>query len=142
MAFSGDQAGIALAGGIIIFMLIFMVVMFAICIVMIIAEWKLFKKAGQPGWAAIIPFYNSYILAKITWGNGWFFLFGFLPLGNIVFLIFTWIKLAKAFGKGGGYAAGLFFLPFIFLPMLGFGRAVYQGPAECLADWASCFTGR
>ena len=97
---------------------------------MIVAMWKIFVKAGEEGWKAIIPFYNTYILYKITWGNGWFFLFGFLPLGNIVFLIFTWIKLAKAFGKGGGYAAGLFFLPFIFLPMLGFGRAVYQGPDQ------------
>ena len=77
----------ALAGGIIIFMLIFTVVMLIIGILMIVAEWKLFKKAGEHGWAAIIPFYNSYVLTKITWGNGWLFLLGFLPLGNIIFLI-------------------------------------------------------
>lgn len=121
----------SMAGAVaVLFILMFILVIFAICIVMIIAEWKLFKKAGQPGWAAIVPFYNAYVLTKITWGNGWLFLLGFLPLGNIIFLIFTWIKLAKAFGKGGGYAAGLFFVPFIFLPMLAFGGAVYQGPHQ------------
>ena len=93
----------SMAGAVaVLFILMFILVIFAICIVMIIAEWKLFKKAGQPGWAAIVPFYNAYVLTKITWGNGWLFLLGFLPLGNIIFLIFTWIKLAKAFGKGGG----------------------------------------
>lgn len=122
---AGVGAGIA-----ILFILMLMLISIAICVVLIIAEWKLFKKAGQPGWAAIVPFYNVYILTKITWGNGWFFLLGFLPFGNILFLIFTWIKLAKAFGKGGGYAAGLFFLPFVFLPMLAFGGAVYQGPDQ------------
>ena len=111
----------------VLFILMFILVIFAICIVMIIAEWKLFKKAGQPGWAAIVPFYNAYVLTKITWGNGWLFLLGFLPLGNIIFLIFTWIKLAKAFGKGGGYAAGLFFVPFIFLPIAGIWRRCVPG---------------
>ena len=128
---SGGQMTAALAGGIIIFMLIFTVVMLIIGILMIVAEWKLFKKAGEHGWAAIIPFYNSYVLTKITWGNGWLFLLGFLPLGNIIFLIFTWIKLARVFGKGTGYAVGLIFVPFIFLPMLAFGSgAVYQGPDQ------------
>ncbi|HJA12985.1 MAG TPA: hypothetical protein H9799_08600 [Candidatus Mediterraneibacter merdipullorum] len=123
--------GAAFAGGMILLLLVFMLVMFALCILVIIAEWKLFQKAGQPGWAAIVPFYNAYVLTKITWGIGWLFLLGFLPIGNIVFLILTWIRLARVFGKGGGYAAGLIFLPYIFLPMLAFGKsAVYQGPDE------------
>ena len=86
----------------VLFILMFILVIFAICIVMIIAEWKLFKKAGQPGWAAIVPFYNAYVLTKITWGNGWLFLLGFLPLGNIIFLIFTWINIACAVLGGIG----------------------------------------
>ena len=62
----------SMAGAVaVLFILMFILVIFAICIVMIIAEWKLFKKAGQPGWAAIVPFYNAYVLTKITWGNGW-----------------------------------------------------------------------
>ena len=65
------MAGVGVA---VVFILMFILVVFAICIVMIIAEWKLFKKAGQPGWAAIVPFYNAYVLTKITWGNGWLFL--------------------------------------------------------------------
>ena len=60
----------SMAGAVaVLFILMFILVIFAICIVMIIAEWKLFKKAGQPGWAAIVPFYNAYVLTKITWGG-------------------------------------------------------------------------
>lgn len=114
-------------GGLVIFMLIFMALMFAVGILIIIAEWKIFKKAGQPGWAAIVPFYNFYVLCKITWGNGWLFLLALLPFGGLLFLIFTYIKLAHVFGKGGGYAAGLVFFPYIFMPILGFGRAEYCG---------------
>lgn len=123
------QMGAAVAGGMIL--LTVLAVAFAVCILMLIAEWKIFKKAGEHGWAVFVPFYNVYVLTKITWGNGWLFLLMLLPLGNFVFLIFTWIKLARVFGKGGGYAVGLIFLPVIFLPMLGFGgSAVYQGPDQ------------
>lgn len=129
MQMSENQMGGLLAGGMILFFQIFILAVLAVCILILIAEWKVFRKAGQHGWAVLIPFYNVYVLTKITWGNGWLFLLGLLPLGNIVFLIFTWIKLARVFGKGGGYAAGLIFLPFIFMPMLGFGgSAIYQGP--------------
>lgn len=130
---SEGQAGRLLAGGTLLFFQILLLSILAVCILVLIAEWKLFRKAGEHGWAVFIPFYSGYILAKITWGNGWLFLLGLLPFGNIVFLIFTWIKLARVFGKGGGYAVGLIFLPVIFLPMLAFGRsAVYQGPDQGL----------
>jgi len=71
----------------------------AISVLAIIALWKIFEKAGEPGWAAIIPFYNLYVLFKITWGNGWKFLLMLIPIANIVFAIITMVKLAKAFGK-------------------------------------------
>lgn len=131
MQMSAEQTGAVIAGGMLLFFLIFILAALAVCVLVVVAEWQLFKKAGQHGWAALIPFYNAYVLTKITWGNGWLFLLVLLPLGNIIFLIFTWIKLARAFGKGGGYAVGLIFLPVIFLPMLAFGRsAVYQGPDQ------------
>lgn len=110
--------------------IILLLAVFAVCILAIIAEWKLFKKAGEPGWAAIIPFYNVYVLTKITWGNGWLFLLTFLPIGNIVFLILTYIKLARVFGKGAGFAVGLIFLPYIFLLILAFGSSFYRGPDQ------------
>ncbi|MDI9469997.1 MAG: DUF5684 domain-containing protein [Bacillota bacterium] len=91
----------------------------------IIAIWRIFTKAGQPGWAAIIPLYNLYTFFKITWGNGWFFLLMLIPLVNIVIMILTMVKLAQAFGRGGGFAAGLIFFSFIFMLILAFGQTYY-----------------
>lgn len=102
----------------------------AIAVLGIVAMWKVFEKAGEPGWAAIIPFYNLYVLFKITWGNGWKFLFLLIPVANIVFAIITMVKLAKAFGKSGGFAVGLIFLSVIFWCILAFGDAQYIGVPE------------
>ncbi len=96
----------------------------------IVAMWMIFVKANEPGWAAIIPFYNLYVLFKITWGSGWKFLLMLIPIANIVFAILTMIKLAKAFGKGGGFAVGLIFLSLIFYCILAFGSAQYVGVPE------------
>lgn len=106
----------------------------AVGIFMIVVYWKLFQKAGKPGWAAIVPFYNQYVLAEITWGNGWFFLIAFasiIPLVGafavLIFMVMSQIKLAKAFGKDGGFAVGLIFLNPIFLAILAFGKSEYIG---------------
>jgi len=99
----------------------------ALAVLGIIAMWKIFVKAGEPGWAAIIPFYNLYVLFKITWGNGWKFLLLLIPIANIVFAIITMVKLAKAFGKSGGFAVGLIFLSIIFYCILAFGKSQYMG---------------
>ena len=99
----------------------------AIAVLGIVAMWKIFEKAGEPGWAAIIPFYNLYVLFKITWGSGWKFLLLLIPIANIVFLIITMVKLAKAFGKSGGFAVGLIFLSIIFYCILAFDQSQYQG---------------
>jgi len=96
----------------------------------VVALWKIFVKAGEPGWAAIVPFYNAYVLFKITWGNGWLFLLMLIPFVNIVIAIITMVKLAKAFGKGGGFAVGLIFLSIIFYCILAFGDADYVGVPE------------
>lgn len=103
------------------------VISLIVTVVAIIALWKIFQKAGEPGWAAIVPLYNLYVLYKITWGNGWYFLLTFIPLAGIVFGIITYVKLAKAFGKSGGFAVGLIFLGLIFMCILGFGDAQYVG---------------
>jgi len=102
----------------------------AVGVLAIVALWKIFVKAGEPGWAAIIPFYNLYVLFKITWGNGWKFLFLLIPIANIVFLIITMVKLAKAFGKSGGFAVGLIFLSVIFYCILAFDQSQYLGVPE------------
>ncbi len=99
-----------------------------LCFLTIAGWWKMLEKAGEPGWTSIIPILNTYKLFKISWGCGWFFLLGFIPIINIVIDIMLAIKIAHSFGKGGGYAVGLFFLPSIFCMILGFGDAVYYGP--------------
>ncbi len=100
----------------------------AIAAVIIVAKWKLFQKAGQDGWAAVVPYYCDYVLYEITWGKGLYFLFTFIPFAGIVFHILTMIKLSKAFGKGGGWACGLIFLFPIFFCIMGFSKEYeYKG---------------
>ena len=97
-------------------------------VLMLAAQWKIFSKAGEAGWKCLIPFYNAYISVKIADGNGWKFLLYLIPVVNVVYAIIVTCRRAKAFGKGGGFAVGLIFLPEIFYPILGFGSAGYVGP--------------
>jgi hypothetical protein len=106
---------------------IFWVCYFAVIILLIAAMWKVFTKAGQPGWAAIIPIFNMYILCKVAGRPGWWVILLLIPFVNFIILIILSIDVAKSFGKGAGFGIGLFFLPFIFYPILGFGSAQYQG---------------
>ena len=102
----------------------------AIIVLLVVSMWKIFTKAGQPGWAAIIPIYNLFILLKIV-GKPWWWLLGMLiPFVNFIVLIIVTIALAKAFGKGVGFAIGMFFLGIIFYPILAFGSATYTAPTE------------
>ena len=101
-----------------------------VAVVMVVAMWKLFVKAGQPGWASIIPIYNLYVLLKIVGRPGWWLaLILFIPFVNFIIIIILLIDLAKSFGKGGGFAAGLILLAPIFILILGLGDARYVGPA-------------
>lgn len=93
----------------------------------LVCLWKVFQKAGEPGWAAIVPFYNCYVLFKIIYGNGWRFLLLLIPIANIVFAVLAYIKLAKAFGKSAGFAVGLILLNPVFMGILAFGDAQYEG---------------
>ena len=100
-------------------------------LVMIVAAiagmWKVFEKAGQPGWASIVPIYNLVVLLQIVNKPIWWIVLLLIPLINIVILIMVSIALAEKFGKGGGFAVGMVFLPFVFYPMLGFGDERFQG---------------
>jgi hypothetical protein len=100
-----------------------------IALLVIVAMWKVFTKAGQPGWASIIPIYYVYIWCKIVGRPGWWVILMLIPLVNFIILIILSIDMAKSFGKGVGFGLGLAFLGIIFLPILGFGSAQYQGPS-------------
>jgi hypothetical protein len=115
---------------------ILVIIYIAVIVFEIAALWKVFVKAGQPGWAAIIPIYNLYILLKVIGRPGWWillFLLGIIPfvgwIAVLVLGIIIAIDLAKSFAKSSGFAVGLFLLNFIFIPILGFGEAQYVGPA-------------
>ena len=98
-----------------------------VAVIMIAAMWKVFTKAGKPGWASIIPIYNIIVLLSIAGKPTWWFILLLIPIVNLVIAILMYVALAEKFGKGGGFAMGLVFLGFIFFPILGFGGAQYQG---------------
>lgn len=122
----------------------------------IAATWRIFTKAGEGGWKSLIPIYNSYVLYDKVWSTVWFWVTLVLNAvvfytqpqavaegasmtalqmvgavcmvaGMVLYILLNY-KTAKAFGKGIGYTLGLIFLQPIFLMMLGFGSAQYQGP--------------
>lgn len=134
----------------------------AICIgiayyvLIVVSWWKLFTKAGEKGWKALIPFYNLYIQFKLTWSKKFFWIFLGLTIAQgifstivqntsggtqvvmsficlilvitiAVFSIISWYRLSKAYGHAGGYTVGLIFLNFIFMLILAFGSSKYQG---------------
>lgn len=91
--------------------------------------WKVFTKAGQPGWAVLVPFYNIYILLKIAGRPGWWILLFFVPLANIAVGIILALDMAKSFGKDTVFAVfGLLLFPYVGYPMLALGSAQYVGP--------------
>ena len=121
-AFAGAESAAAAGGAVLI-------VQLAILVLMLVVGWKVFTKAGQPGWAVIVPIYNMYVMLKIAGKPGWWLLLFFVPIVNLVIGILTLLALAENFGKGAGFAMGMLFLPIIFYPILAFGSAEYQ-PAQ------------
>lgn len=109
--------------------IIMMLVWLAVVIGIIAGIWKVFTKAGKPGWACLIPIYNTVVLLQIVGRPIWWIVLLLIPFVNFVILIIVSIDMAKSFGKGTGFGIGLALLGFIFYPMLGFGDAKYQGPA-------------
>ena len=105
-----------------------MIVYLVVLVALIVAMWKLFVKADEPGWKSIIPFLNTYTLFKIAWGNGWLFLLGFVPVVNIVVSFILMWKLCKAFDKGVGFFVLMIFLAPIAWLILGFDSSEYMGP--------------
>ena len=107
---------------------IFWIIYLAVIIVIIAAFWKVYAKAGKPGWAAIVPIYNLIVLLEIVGRPLWWFFLFLIPGVNFIIGIIVYIDLAKSFGKSAGFGIGLLLLGFVFFPILGFGDAEYQGP--------------
>jgi len=111
-----------------------MIVWIVVLIFMWFVMWRVFEKAGKPGWAAIIPIYNTLMLLDIA-GKPWWWIFAFLlgiipVVGYIIALVVMVLinyGIAVNFGKGGGFTVGLILLPIVFFPLLAFGDAQYVG---------------
>jgi hypothetical protein len=126
---NGDEGALAvlfaaLFGG------VFFLIWLAVLVFVIAAAWKVFTKAGKPGWAAIVPIYNYIVVMEIIGRPLWWFVLLLVPLVNIVIAIIVCIDLAKSFGQGTGFGIGLLLLSPIFMAILGFGSARYIGPAN------------
>lgn len=102
------------------------IIYLAVIVLAIIGLWRTFEKAGQPGWGAIIPIYNLYLMTQIAQKPGWWVIMFFIPLVNIVFNIMLSHEISKKFGQNVGFTIGLVLLPCIFYPILGFGNYSYQ----------------
>ena len=124
--YAGTSYGVSttsgLTGAIVAMGLFFWILSMALSILMIVSLWKIFKKAGKPGWASIIPIYNIYIMCEIAEKEWWYVLLSFVPFANIYAMIVLYNGMAKRFGKSGGFVAGMILLPVIFFPMLAFGK--------------------
>jgi len=120
--YPGGGGGVvaALFGG------VFFLIWLAVLAVVIVSLWKIFDKAGQPGWAALVPIYNLIVALQIVQKPLWWIVLFLIPCVNFVGFILLGLEIAKAFGKSTGFAAGLILLPFVFYPMLAFGDSRYQ----------------
>ena len=109
------------------------ILVFGILILFIVSLWKIFTKAGKPGWASIIPIYNLVVLLEIIKKPLWWILLLIIPVVSIIISIVMYVELSKKFGKSTGFGVGLVLLPFIFFPILAFGDAKYLDESEELS---------
>ena len=118
----GVSTSSGLTGAIAAMGLFFWILSMALGILKIVSLWKIFKKAGKPGWASIVPIYNIYIMCEIAEKEWWYILLLCVPFVNIYVMIVLYNGMAKKFGKSGGFVVGMILLPVVFFPMLAFGK--------------------
>ena len=110
----------------------FVIFIVVLAVIYIAAQWRIYEKAGKPGWAVLIPFYNFIVLLEIVGKPWWWLLLMFIPVVNLVIGIWVVNLLSKSFGQNEGFTLGLLFLSIIFYPMLAFGNYEYKGPVANL----------
>jgi len=108
-------------------MMAFLLTYLLVILLIIVARWKMFEKAGEEGWSCLIPIYGTLVMLRIIGKPGWWLLMMLIPFVNIIYAIWAVNLLSKSFGKDEGFTVGMIFLPFVFYPILGFGGAQYIG---------------
>jgi len=122
------QAAQNLEAGIQGMLIQFLIPIIVLVIYSIVVWWKIFTKAGQPGWAILVPFYNYVVMCRIAGKPDWYWLLWFIPCVGIIFAIIWTIEFAKSFGKDVVFAIfGIMIFGIIGLSILAFG-AEYVGP--------------
>jgi hypothetical protein len=122
--YSNTSSGMGAGAGIAFLLVVLVVYLFyGYCL------GRIFQKAGRPLWEGFVPIYNYYVTLKIIGRPGWWLILYIIPIVNIVITVLVYYDLSRSFGKGVGFTLGLFFLWFIFLPILAFSDAGYVGPA-------------
>lgn len=119
-------------------MLVGLVLYLGLIVFAILTMWKMYRKAGKPGWAAIVPIYNYVVLLEIVGRPLWWIILTFIPIVNIYVSLVVALDLAKSFGRSTAFGVGNFLVPFITYPILAFSkRTQYAGPiAEGLDSFA------
>ena len=97
---------------------------------MLFVMWRIYARAGQPGWTVLVPFYNTYVLLKIVNRPGWWLALYFIPIVNFVVNIIVYYDLAKAFGRGRGTLLLMVFIPFVGFPVVSFSQGPYKKPVR------------
>jgi len=105
-------------------------VLLVLYVIRCIALWKIFGKYGEPGWVALVPVMNTFILCKHTWGSGWYMFITLVRIVGDIFTVITMYKLAKSFGKSGAFTLGIIFLQPVFLMILAFGKDMPESAVE------------
>lgn len=96
----------------------------------LVGAWRVFEKAGQPGWGILVPIYNVYLMCKIAGRPGYWLILFLIPIVNIFVTLFLAVDIARAFSRTAAFGFGLWILGFIFIPILGFGPAQYTRPSR------------
>lgn len=128
--YSGVFAGLGILAGLGVAFFIFMMVAI---VFYIIVNWKIFTKAGKPGWAALVPVYNVYVMLQIADLGAIYLLLLCLPFINLYAIYKMYVGLARNFGKSDGFGIAMIFFSPILLPVLAFGNATYNGNGN--SDW-------
>ena len=109
----------------------FVILYLIVYVIEIVALWRVFSKANFPGWGALVPFYNTYLVCKVAGRPGWWMFLVLVPVLNIAILILLMVDISRNFGRSLGFAFGTLILPVVFVPILGFGSSEYSHQILC-----------